>query len=213
MKTNLIVLLLSACLVSPAVLSIDNKFAKSEKGLEATIMETPVAVAAVETPVEAIQSTIAKLNQLTLVAAREPQMIRTLVEQEIAPLFDFEYIADEVLLAVVANLGEHEVEFFADKLQQNMMSALVSKLTQVRSGSFRFVSARPIIGGAVAVQLQVNSHSSFAFNIDILFHQNQAQKWQIFDVLLNGDSLINYYQRVASITAARYGIYGMLGRF
>jgi hypothetical protein len=44
-------------------------------------------------PVKAIQTTIIKLNQLTNVATYSPQMMGFLVNREITPLFDFEYIA------------------------------------------------------------------------------------------------------------------------
>ncbi|MCS5590159.1 MAG: hypothetical protein NZ824_09370, partial [Candidatus Thioglobus sp.] len=81
-----------------------------------------------------------------------------------------------------------------------------------QSGSLRFISARPVMGGSIAVQLQVNGYSRFGLNIDLMFHQNKERKWQIFDIVLNRDSLINYYQRMVSVKARRYGIYGMLGR-
>jgi phospholipid transport system substrate-binding protein len=68
------------------------------------------------------------------------------------------------------------------------------------------------MGGAIAVQLQVNGYSRFGLNIDLLFHQSGERKWQIFDVVLNRDSLINYYQRMVSVKTRRYGVYGMLGR-
>jgi phospholipid transport system substrate-binding protein len=68
------------------------------------------------------------------------------------------------------------------------------------------------MGGSIAVQLQVNGYSRFGLNIDLLFHQSKENKWQIFDIVLNRDSLINYYQRMVSIKTRRYGVYGMLGR-
>lgn len=163
-------------------------------------------------PVEVIQSTIVKLNQLTKAAIYSPQLASVLVDQEIAPLFDFDYISDEVLLVVTANLGEKEKAYFSKKIRQNIIKTLMSRLAQSQSGSLRFVSARPVMGGAIAVQLQVSGYSRFGINIDLMFHQSKESKWQIFDVVLNRDSLINYYQRMVSVKMRRYGVYGMLGR-
>jgi len=163
-------------------------------------------------PVEVIQSTILKLNQLTAAAIYSPQLASALVDQEIAPLFDFDYISDEVLLVITANLGKKEKVYFSKKIKQNIIKTLMSRLAQSQSGSLRFVSARPVMGGAIAVQLQVSGYSRFGINIDLLFHQSKESKWQIFDVVLNRDSLINYYQRMVSVKTRRYGVYGMLGR-
>ena len=172
----------------------------------------PAVVATERGPVEVIQSTIVKLNQLTAAVIYSPQLASALVDQEISPLFDFDYISDEVLLVITANLGEKEKAYFSTKLKQNIITTLVSRLAQSQSGSLRFISARPIMGGSIAVQLQVNGYSRFGLNIDLLFHQSKENKWQIFDIVLNRDSLINYYQRMVSIKTRRYGVYGMLGR-
>jgi len=172
----------------------------------------PVVVATERGPVEVIQSTIVKLNQLTAAVIYSPQLASALVDQEISPLFDFDYISNEVLLVITANLGEKEKAYFSTKLKQNIITTLISRLAQSQSGSLRFISARPIMGGSIAVQLQVNGYSRFGLNIDLLFHQSKENKWQIFDIVLNRDSLINYYQRMVSIKTRRYGVYGMLGR-
>ena len=172
----------------------------------------PAVVATERGPVEVIQSTIVKLNQLTAAVIYSPQLASALVDQEISPLFDFDHISDEVLLVITANLGEKEKAYFSAKLKQNIITTLVSRLAQSQSGSLRFISARPIMGGSIAVQLQVNGYSRFGLNIDLLFHQSKENKWQIFDIVLNRDSLINYYQRMVSIKTRRYGVYGMLGR-
>ncbi|TEU27251.1 MAG: hypothetical protein E3I13_00400 [Gammaproteobacteria bacterium] len=179
--------------------------------------EEEVAVETTQTatqgPVQAIQSTIVKLNQLTTATSYSPQMVRFLVDSEIAPLFDFDHIANEVLLVSNVSLGEEEVVFFSKKLKQNIIKTLLSRLAQSRSSSFNFVSARPTMGGNIVVKLKANGYSRFGFNIDLSFHKNQtSSKWQIFDIALNHDSLINYYQRMVLIKARRYGVYGMLGR-
>ena len=163
-------------------------------------------------PVQAIQSTIVKFNQLTSTATYSPQVMNLLVEKEVEPLFDFDQIASEVLLVADGKLSEDEVAFFTQKLKKNIMSTLLIRLSQARSTSFQFISARPVMGGSVAVQLRVNGYSSYPLYLDLLFHQSKHKKWQIFDIVLNSDSLINYYQKMVMIKARRYGIYGMLGR-
>lgn len=163
-------------------------------------------------PVEVIQATIVKLNQLTVAAVYSPQMASALVDKEITPLFDFNYIANAVLLVVNANLNDDEVRFFANKLKKNITDILLLKLTQANSTSFSFISARPITNNKIVVKLRMNGYAPFGFYVDLWFHQNKDNKWQIFDVMLNNDSLISYYQKTVLIQARRYGIYKLLGR-
>ena len=201
MKRLNVVLLTLSVLLSPVVLANE----------EDTAVEAPQTTT--EGPVQAIQSTIVKLNQLTAASNYSPQMVKFLVDSEIAPLFDFDYIADEVLLVSRVNLSEDEVKFFSNRLKQNIITTLLSRLAQSRSSSFNFISARPVMGGSIIVKLKANGYSRFGFNIDLSFHKSQStSKWQIFDIALNHDSLINYYQRMVLIKARRYGVYGMLGR-
>ena len=163
-------------------------------------------------PVQTIQTAIIRLNQLTTMAY-SPKMLNFFVEKEIAPLFDFNHIAHEVLLAINNRLGREETKFFVNRLKSNMMNTLLAKLSQVNSTSFQFISARPVMGGSIAVQLKINRYTSFGgIYLDLLFHQNMLRQWQIFDVVLNNNSLINYYQKMILIKVRRYGVYGMLDR-
>ncbi len=163
-------------------------------------------------PVQTIQTAIVKLNQLTTVATYSPQLVSQLIETEVAPLFDFDHIANEVLLVSNLRLGTEEQAYFSTKIKQNIVASLLSRLTQARSTSFAFISARPMIGGSIAVKLKVNGYYSYGMFIDLIFHQTDDQSWKISDIVLNNDSLINYYQKMVLIKLRRYGVYGMLGR-
>ncbi len=163
-------------------------------------------------PVKTIQTAIVKLNQLTTVATYSPQPVGQLIQTEVAPLFDFDHIANEVLLVSNIQLGQEEQAYFATKIKQNIVASLLSRLTQTRSTSFQFISARPMIGGTIAVKLKVNGYYSYGMFIDLVFHQTVDQQWKIADIVLNNDSLINYYQKMVLIKLRRYGVYGMLGR-
>jgi phospholipid transport system substrate-binding protein len=163
-------------------------------------------------PVQTIQMTIVKLNQLATVANYTPQFVSALVETEVAPLFDFDHIANEILLVSRIQLGAEEKAFFANKIKRNIVSSLLSKLSQTRSTSFQFISARPIIGGSIALKLKVNGYYSYGMFLDVIFHQAADNQWKIADVVLNNDSLINYYQKMVLIKLRRYGVYGMLGK-
>ena len=194
------------------LLSVLMAFSFTSIAEEEVVQEAPKKEVQNNGPVQAIQTAIVKLNQLTKAAIYSPRLLNTLVEQEVAPLFDFDHIADEVLLVVNDRMDTEEKIYFTNKLKKNIVSALLAKLSQARSTSFQFISARPMMGGSIAVQLKVNGYSPYGIYIDLLFHRNSNNEWKIFDVVLNNDSLTNYYQKMVLIKIRRYGIYGMLGR-
>jgi len=182
--------------------------------VSAKAMPTPevVEVAKPAGPVQTIQTAIVKLNQLTTVATYSPQLVGRLIQTEVAPLFDFDHIASEIALVSNLRLGNEEQAYFVTKIKQNIVASLLSRLTQTRSTSFEFISARPIIGGSISVKLKVNGYYSYGMFLDLIFHQTADQSWKIADIVLNNDSLINYYQKMVLIKLRRYGVYGMLGR-
>ncbi|SMN11890.1 hypothetical protein SPBRAN_83 [uncultured Candidatus Thioglobus sp.] len=196
MKKLKLILIVCGFLLSSAVISYDRNSIETVS----------------ESPVKTIQSAIIKLNQLTTTRTYSPQIIKFLVDQEISPLFDFEHIANEVLLASHVVLDEGEAEFFKNALKKNIINTLLAKLAQGNRGSFDFVSARPTIDGSIIVKLYAKGYSRFGLNIDLSFHTNRVNKWQIYDIALGHDSLTSYYQRMVLIKVRRYGIYGMLGR-
>jgi len=163
-------------------------------------------------PVKTIQTAIVKLNQLTIIANYAPELANILIKTQVAPLFDFDHIASEILLVSNINLGADEQLYFSNKIKKNIIASLLSRLTQTRSISFQFISARPVIGGSIAVKLKVNGYYSYGMFLDIIFHQTANQAWKISDIVLNNDSLVNYYQKMVLIKLRRYGVYGMLGR-
>ena len=205
---------LLAFLLSLSTLSFAQEEGVNAKALEANTSTSAEAAEAEKPkgPVQTIQASIVKLNQLTTAANYSPQLVGRLVKTEVAPLFDFGHIANEVLLVSNIKLGKDEQSYFAAKIKQNIIASLLSRLTQTRSTSFAFISARPMIGNSIAVKLKVNGYYSYGMFLDLIFHQAEDQNWKIADIVLNNDSLINYYQKMVLIKLRRYGVYGMLGR-
>ena len=162
-------------------------------------------------PADAIRSALINLNQLSK-SLYTPEKTKEVVENQVVPLFDFDKLAKEVLLFTRVSLSNEELKYFTSRLQNSILTGMLTKFAQIRTTSFKFMSARPSRGGSIIVQLGVFGYASYPMYIDLVFHQNDEQKWLIYDVVLNRDSLINYYRKMAIVLLNRYGTYGMLGR-
>jgi len=165
-----------------------------------------------DSPVYAIQNAIASLNQITQSLTYSPESMEQLVLEEVVPLFDFGFIANEVLLVMPSNqqLSNSEAQYFALRLKNNMINTLLYKLVQSQTLKLSFVSAKPELGGKISVKLNISGLSQQGVYFDLWFHKNANNHWQIFDIVLNEDSLIKYYQSTVMIKVDRFGVQGML---
>jgi len=190
-------------------LSFITSFAIADNHSETSITEPsePVSTG----PADAIRSALINLNQLSK-SLYTPEKTIEVVENQVVPLFDFDKLAKEVLLFTRVSLSNEELKYFTSRLQNSILTGMLTKFAQIRTTSFKFMSARPSRGGSIIVQLGVFGYASYPMYIDLVFHQNDEQKWLIYDVVLNRDSLINYYRKMAIVLLNRYGTYGMLGR-
>ena len=190
-------------------LSFITSFAIADNHSETSITEPsePVSTG----PADAIRSALINLNQLSK-SLYTPEKTKEVVENQVVPLFDFDKLSKEVLLFTRVSLSNEELKYFTSRLQNSILTGMLTKFAQIRTTSFKFMSARPSRGGSIIVQLGVFGYASYPMYIDLVFHQNDEQKWLIYDVVLNRDSLINYYRKMAIVLLNRYGTYGMLGR-
>ena len=190
-------------------LSFITSFAIADNHSETSITEPsePVSTG----PADAIRSALINLNQLSK-SLYTPEKTKEVVENQVVPLFDFDKLAKEVLLFTRVSLSNEELKYFTSRLQNSILTGMLTKFAQIRTTSFKFMSARPSRGGSIIVQLGVFGYASYPMYIDLVFHQNDEQKWLIYDVVLNRDSLINYYRKMSIVLLNRYGTYGMLGR-
>jgi ABC-type transporter MlaC component len=102
---------------------------------------------------------------------------------------------------------------FTVKLKQDLLKTLLSKLLQTSTGSFQFVYARRIQNNVISIGLKVNGYTRYDIYIDLLLHKNKQNDWKIFDVALNNDSLVDYYQTKMLIKIRRYGFNQALNKF
>ena len=190
-------------------LSFITSFAIADNHSETSIIESSETVST--GPADAIRSALINLNQLSR-SLYTPEKTREVVENQVVPLFDFDKLAKEVLMFTRVSLSNEELKYFTSRLQNSILTGMLTKFAQIRTTNFKFISARPSRRGSIIVQLGVFGYASYPMYIDLVFHQNDEQKWLIYDVVLNRDSLINYYRKMAIVLLNRYGTYGMLGR-
>jgi phospholipid transport system substrate-binding protein len=139
-------------------LSFITSFAIADNHSETSITESsePVSTG----PADAIRSALINLNQLSK-SLYTPEKTKEVVENQVVPLFDFDKLAKEVLLFTRVSLSNEELKYFTSRLQNSILTGMLTKFAQIRTTSFKFMSARPSRGGSIIVQLGVFGYASY----------------------------------------------------
>ena len=149
-------------------LSFITSFAIADNHSETSITESsePVSTG----PADAIRLALINLNQLSK-SLYTPEKTKEVVENQVVPLFDFDKLAKEVLLFTRVSLSNEELKYFTSRLQNSILTGMLTKFAQIRTTSFKFMSARPSRGGSIIVQLGVFGYASYPMYIDLVFHK------------------------------------------
>lgn len=155
------------------------------------------------------------IDRLTgfLIGARDPtpEAIAAFLDDEIAPHFDFTYMAAWAAGPWHRQLDEEQRARLASRLEQLFLGALARNLGSFSQPLPRIDIYRPRPGrsaGETIVPARVIFASGFAVRLDFRFYWT-GSAWRIFDVAANGASAVAYYRRYFGDVLKRLGPDGL----
>ena len=136
-----------------------------------------------------------------------PQSLLMFLNHEIAPYFDFPYMAKWAAGPLHSRLNAEQKERFAALLQQTFLSSLAKNL-----GSFSRplppVEVYPTRPGTNAREAQVTVRvlldSGVPAQLEFRFYRSESG-WKVFDVAANGASAVAFYRTYYGNLFRRYG--------
>ena len=155
------------------------------------------------------------IDRLTgfLIGARDPtpEEIAAFLNDEIAPFFDFTYMAAWAAGPYHRQLDEEQRALLGARLEQLFLGALARNLGSFSQPLPRIDLYRPRPGrsaGETIVPARVIFASGFAVRLDFRFYWT-GSAWRIFDVAANGASAVAYYRRYFGDVLKRLGPDGL----
>ena len=136
-----------------------------------------------------------------------PQAIRTFLDHEIAPDFDFAYMARWAAGPMYRRLSAAQHARMTAVLKDLFLSALAKNLGTYARPTPRIdvYPARASANGRQAtVHARVISPNGMFSGLNFRFYWNE-QGWRIFDVSANGASAVAYYRSYFGEMFRRYG--------
>lgn len=145
--------------------------------------------------------------------ALTPEQIHAFLTRDIAPYFDFSYMARWAAGPLHRRLTEEQSNLLANHLRGMFLSALARNLGSFAQPPPTIDVSAPTRGRSdneIAVFTTVKSASGFTIRLEFRFYWS-PDGWKIFDVAANGASAVGYYRRYYTEQLRRHGPDGLFG--
>ncbi|MCB1725425.1 MAG: ABC transporter substrate-binding protein [Gammaproteobacteria bacterium] len=116
------------------------------------------------------------------------------LDSEIAPFFDFEYMAESAGGRLYERMGADERSAVVASIKQSFLAKMAEKLAGYSDQQVRFLPPRADAGGRTAqISAAVLNPGSYPARLDFRLYR-KGEQWLVYDVAANGRSAIVHYR-------------------
>ncbi len=171
------------------------------------LMQPALAIQSPQTLVqETSEKMLAKLKAEKELLKQEPGRIYELVNEIVIPHFDFEYMSQLVLGKYWRRASADQRHEFTEQFRTLLVRTYAKSLNEYSDQVINFLPFREVSGGGdVTVRTEVDQPGGFPIPIDYRLHQ-KGGAWKVFDVIIDGVSLVTNYRSSFSKEIRRGGI-------
>jgi phospholipid transport system substrate-binding protein len=139
------------------------------------------------------------LKKLMVFAGSERRPSRSqaevFLEHEIAPYFDFAYMASwAVGDRVWQRMGENQQADLEEYIKQDFLTTLATRLTGFGDQQVQVSRSRSVSENEVMVGVSVLNPQSYPARLNFRFYR-AGDGWKVFDVSANGSSAVMHYRK------------------
>ncbi len=181
----------------------------------ALLLSLPPAAVAQPAPEELVRETAEEVVSL-LESHREqletePQTVYALVQEEVLPHFDFEMMSRLVLGRYWRRASEDQQAAFQEEFRQLLVRTYARSLESYDGQEIAFLPSRGSVErGDVTVRTEIRDDRGMAIPIDYRLHRTDAGDWQVYDVTVEGVSLVTNYRASFAQQIRMSGIDGVI---
>ena len=145
-------------------------------------------------PATIVKAGITKLTQFIRAGgAKNPAQARTFLEAEVAPYFDFNYMARWAAGPAWRTMTAAQRTQLQDKIAQAFMTTLAQKLTSYSNQQIRYFTPRGQGSDDVRVRAWIMQPSGIPTKLEFRFYKSK-DGWKIFDVKAGSNSAVVHYR-------------------
>ncbi len=141
---------------------------------------------------------------------RRPQLINELVDSILAPHFDFEQMTRLAVGRDWRNASPEQQQALTDSFRNLLVRTYAKSILKYSGQDIVYESARPgTRSGTVVVPTEVRAPGSAPIPIEY-FMLERGSSWNVYDVVIDGVSMISNYRSQFRSTIASSGIDGLI---
>lgn len=123
------------------------------------------------------------------------EALAAFLEQEIAPFFDFQYMAETAGGRLFEQLGSDEQQRMVEDVKRTFLRKMVEKLSAYDQQQVRFLPPRRSNDPRTAqVSVAIMNPGSYPARLDFRLYRS-GDAWRVYDVAANGQSAIVHYRQ------------------
>jgi phospholipid transport system substrate-binding protein len=136
-----------------------------------------------------------------------PQQISAFLEREVAPYFDFSYMATWAAGPMNRDLNDQQRWELGQKIKQMLLGTLAKRLSSYDNQDVRFFRPRRVGDNEVKVRVGILRSGGYPASLDFRFYRSETG-WKVFDVTANGNSALAFYRTYFADQARSRGAAG-----
>ncbi|MGD8957922.1 MAG: ABC transporter substrate-binding protein [Chromatiaceae bacterium] len=156
----------------------------------------PLAVVPPKNPALALRAGVDRLLAFLNAETRpSAEALAVFLNSEIAPYFDFDYMAKSAGGRLYENLDEPRRQAMAEDIKRTFLTKMAQKLEGYDDQQVRFLPPRAGNDGRTAlVSVAILNPGTYPARLDFRLYR-QSEQWRVYDVAANGQSAIVHYRR------------------
>jgi phospholipid transport system substrate-binding protein len=173
------------------------------------------ALAALEDPQQLVRETgdtvLAEVSARKAELEADPKLIYPLVESTVLPHFDFRQMSQSALGRFWRDASEAQKEGLTREFRELLVRTYATALLGYSGQEIEYLPVQYPPGATrVLIPTRIGSSGAPPVPINYRLQLNEA-KWQVYDVVIDGVSLITNYRSQFAAEVRRGGIDGLIG--
>ena len=148
-----------------------------------------------DSPAALVQKGMGELIERLRSRDLDPRSLEKFLQDEVAPYFDFEYMARSAAGNMYRYMNEEQKERMARRIERQFLSTMVQRLVSYNNQEVRVMSQRLNRDGRTGmVTTAITGPRGYPTRLDFRFYKAR-NGWKVFDVMANGQSAVIHYRR------------------
>ena len=156
----------------------------------------PLAVTPSDNPALVLRAGVDRLLAFLNAETRpSAEALAAFLDSQIAPYFDFDYMAKSAGGRLYENLDAPRRQVMAEDIERTFLTKMAQKLEGYDDQQVRFLPPRAGNDGRTAlVSVAILNPGTYPARLDFRLYRQRGQ-WRVYDVAANGQSAIVHYRR------------------